>query len=83
MCVRYRQDAVKRIRYTTVELVVAQSPIRRRLSAIVGVRIGYGEVDLRRLVKQHGASWDPEAKLHRMPYRVARELRLEPRIVEG
>jgi len=41
LCVRYREDARGQTRYTTVEIVVDQSPVARRLTdqSILWVRI--------------------------------------------
>src|SRR6185369_2650549 len=48
VCVRYRHDAERRYRYTTIELVVERAPIKRRnpaLDAIVVVRIPFGDTE--------------------------------------
>ena len=67
VCVRYRYDAQKRKRYTTVEIIVAEadwSPrARRRPDRPVGLRVEFRETELRRQVKAAGAVWDGRKKL--------------------
>lgn len=77
LCVRYREDCRAGQRLTTVELIVDQRP----LPALAGVRIAYGEADLRRKVKEAGGIWDAEQKLWRLPKSSIRKLKLEQRIV--
>ena len=50
VCVRYRYDAQRRLRFTTVELIIAQgpwSPLPARVggATLVGVRVGGVEAD--------------------------------------
>lgn len=75
ICVRYRDDAATGMRLTTVELVVDARP----LPAPTGVRIAYGEVDLRNRIKAAGGVWDAEQKLWRLPKSTIRKLKLEKR----
>ena len=91
VCVRYRYDETLRRRYTTVELIVAESdwiPRSRKPRAtrspddMVYVRIGYGEEGLRAKLKALGALWRPQHKLWELPWGVARGLELEDRIVQ-
>lgn len=51
VCVRHRVDSKGEFRYTTVELLVDKAPIRPRVEAMVGVRIGGNELSLQRVVK--------------------------------
>jgi hypothetical protein len=88
LCVRYRRSADGRQRLTTVELIVECVPVQSvrsggRDSAVVGVRIGYHETDLRSRARDQGAAWDREAKLWRMTHRAARQLGLLDRVVES
>jgi len=69
VCVRHRTDAIGRTRFTTVELLVERVPIKPRTDRIVGVKIDYNERALRALARAAGASWDPKARLWRMPRR--------------
>jgi hypothetical protein len=82
VCVRYRIDEERRERCTTVELIVERAAVVRRRDQIVGVRVRYEETSLQEAVKVKGAKWDRDAKLWRMPYRVAARLGLTGRIVE-
>lgn len=80
VCVRYRIDAGTQRRYTTVELVVAESALPPSATADVFVRIGYGELKLREQVKNAGGQWHPDRKLWRLPRLQARALGLLKRI---
>ena len=82
MNVRYRENAEGTIRYTTVELVVDEAPVQRRLSdrSIVGVRITWGELSLSTKAKAMGAKWEPATKLWRITYGAAKALGLISRI---
>lgn len=76
VCVRYREDVQTGRRLTTVELVVESRP----LPPPAGVRIAYGETELRRKVKAAGGVWDAECKLWRLPKSTIRRLNLTQRI---
>lgn len=80
ICVRHRVDAKAKLRFTTVELVVAKAPIKIRSNALVSVRIDWNEGALRRMVQVAGAKWDGQTKRWRMPKRLAGILRLADRI---
>jgi hypothetical protein len=80
ICVRHRVDAKAEFRYTTVELLVDKAPIRPRIEASVGVRIGQSERSLQAVVKAAGATWDHKTKLWRMPKRLVGILRLTARL---
>lgn len=82
VCVRYREDAHGKTRYTTVEVVVDQSPAVRRLSdrSILLVRIAWGEAELAARAKAMGARWDPAARLWRMSYKAVKALDLRSRV---
>jgi hypothetical protein len=82
VCVRHRTDAKGLYRYTTVELLVDKTEIQPRIDTLVGVRIAYNERSLQSVVRAAGATWDPKARLWRMPRRVAGILRLTDRIAE-
>lgn len=78
VCVRYRVDAQRQERQTTVEIVVDRAPL---LNAVrVGLQIAREELDLRRAVKAAGADWDPVARVWRLPLGEARRLGLTHRI---
>jgi len=90
ICVRYRYDEANHKRYTTVELVEAEatwvdepaqsSPQGLTHTDRVGVRIEYGETELRDKAKQLGAIWRPRHKLWEMTYGNVVALGLEDRI---
>ena len=90
--VRYRYDETLRRRYTTVELIVAESawtPNARKPrntrspDDMVYVRIGYGEEGLRAKLKALGALWRPQHKLWELPWGVVRGLDLQDRVVQS
>ena len=93
ICVRYRYDAARRVRYKTVELIVdevpwqptppSDQPCERpgRPPALVGVRVRYEETGLRQTVKEAGGRWDQQRKLWILPRRTAKRLGLEARVV--
>ena len=82
LCVRYRQDALGLVRYTTVELIVDEAQISAKSKRVVGVRVEYAEESLRARVRGAGARWDAESRLWRMPLSVAFALGLIERVVE-
>lgn len=86
LCVRYRYDPRRRRRVTTVELVVAEVPWEPRrpaleASALVEVRIGYQEHELRQRIKDAGGRWNPETRLWSLPGADVKALGLERRVV--
>jgi hypothetical protein len=81
VCVRHRIDAQAKLRFTTVELLVGQAPIKVRSQKYVGVKVDWNEQSLRDVLKEAGAKWDPGAKVWRMPRRLVGILRLTDRIV--
>ena len=94
VCIRYRVDAARGMRYTTVELIVDQAPLTGRRvrpssssvpdrNPMVGVRIFYREDALCEKAKEEGAIWRPRQKLWEMPLQTARRLGLGSRIVSG
>jgi len=86
VCVRYRYDQKRRKRYKTVELIVDEKdwmpetniPTTRR----VYFRIGYGETELRKQVKQAGGYWNPDKKAWHLEYSAVIQLGLEDRIID-
>lgn len=85
VCVRYRYDAETKRRITTVELIEEEGAWHRNtqyvpVNKIVGVRVHYGEVQLRRTIKAAGGRWNPNKKVWELPYRDVKELGLENRL---
>lgn len=77
VCVRYRENTETGRRMTTVELIVEE----RSLPALAGVRIDYGETELRHQAKAAGGTWDAKHKLWRLKKSAIRKLKLEHRVV--
>ena len=87
VCVRYRYDAQRKKRFKTVELIVAEReweppPPRFAVDTIVGVRVGFAEVETREQVKQAGGKWNRSRKVWELRYEQVVALKLEARIVE-
>jgi hypothetical protein len=80
LCVRHRVDAEAKSRFTTVELLVGQAPIKVRSQKYVSVQIDWNEKALRKIIKEAGAKWDGKERVWRMPRRMAGILRLTDRI---
>jgi hypothetical protein len=94
ICVRYRYDAVRRKRFTTVELIVeevawnpaahsARSQSTAGNQEHVSLRVGYREEALRQQVKAAGGRWDAGTRLWQLPLVRVRALGLADRIVES
>ena len=80
ICVRHRVDAKAKFRFTTVELLVGRAPIKVKSQKFVSVQVDWKELSLRQVVTEAGARWDANAKVWRMPKRLAGILRLTDRI---
>ena len=81
VCVRYRHDTNDLCRWTTVELVVEQRPVRGAVDSLLWVRIGRLEKSLQTTVKAAGGRWSPEERLWQVRRRLVSALGLEPRVV--
>jgi hypothetical protein len=86
VCVRYRFDPGKRVRYTTVELVASEPrpwtpPARPRPDALVYLRIDRDDWKALRKAREARAWWDRERGLWRLRYDAAERMRLRNRIV--
>ena len=89
VCVRYKYDAEKGKRYTTVELIeeesdwTAESPASPRQPSAqrLGVRVEYWENDLRERVKAAGGIWRPRQKVWELCYEDVVTLGIESRMV--
>ena len=64
------------MRCMTVELIVGQNPVHRRVTdrTMVGVKIAWGEAALRAKARHMGARWDKPSRLWGMTIRTARLL---------
>ena len=86
VCVRYRYDAAKGRRIKTVELIVKKTPytpaaVAYQPQTIVGLQVGFEEVEIKRLVKAAGAKWNPTRRVWEIRYDKAVVLELTARIV--
>ena len=92
VCVRYRLDTKRGLRFTTAEIVVDERPWRSgdsfdlTLSRIdapesVMVRVGFHETLLRARVRSAGGRWDANWKAWELPFEVVKRIGLEGRVV--
>ena len=87
--VRYRYDATRKLRIKTVELIVETVPWMprprmpsRKPDEKVGVRIAFGETDLRKQVKAAGGVWRADRKLWEIDWGTVLALELRGRVVD-
>jgi hypothetical protein len=86
VCVRYRYDKTRHKRYKTVDLIIDEknripetlSPATRR----VYFKIGYGETELRELVKRAGGYWNSGKEAWHLEYLTVIQLGLERQIID-
>ena len=86
VCIRYRYDGEKKVKYKTVEIVIdsgfwepktkGENEERR-----IELKINYNEIELRAQVKEAGGIWKNEKKVWEIGYKKAKNLGLEDRIV--
>lgn len=83
VCVRHRHDPEGKTRYTTVELVVEQTPIvrRRPRPALLCVRLDSHAAELRRQLMAEGGQWDPEIRAWWVNRETVKRLRLMDLVV--
>lgn len=79
VCVRYRENPARGLRYTTVEIIVDQRPFNAPEEL---VHVTYAETALRHKVKDAGGQWDQKLKLWRLPRTAVRTLGLADRVVK-
>ena len=84
VCVRYRHDPEGTVRYTTVELVIDETPVVKRppRNELMAVRLARDDVELRRQLLAHGAKWDMARRVWWTTRGVVLQLRLLERVVE-
>ena len=84
VAVRYRYDAERQRRMTTVELIVSEGPWSPapKPDPMVGVRVEWGEVEVARQVKRSGGEWDRQRRVWRLARSEAARLGLDGRVVE-
>ena len=86
VCVRYRYDGDKKIKYKTVEILVDsgfwESKVKRENEERrIELRIAYNEIELRTRVKEAGGIWKNEKRVWEIGYKEAKILGLKDRIV--
>jgi hypothetical protein len=87
ICVRYRYDANKKVKYKTVEIIVDSGFWDKKdrvikKNKIINLKINYSEIELRNKVKAAGGIWDREKKVWIISYKEAKNLGLLDRIIE-
>jgi hypothetical protein len=80
VCVRYRYDVQRRRRYTTIEIIVAESQWIPP-SLIVGVRVGLKETAIQQSLRAAGGYWDRPKQLWQLRYDQVIALGLLDRLV--
>ncbi len=83
VCVRYRHNPDGTVRYTTVELVVEETPIvhRKAPGQHLAVRLHSQDAEQRRQLIAHGAQWDPGLRAWWTTRSVVKRLRLLKQVV--
>jgi hypothetical protein len=84
VCVRYRYDEQRRLRYTTVEIIVGEAawaPPEPAPDAIVGLRLAREEVTFQRAIRTAGGQWDRAQRVWRIRYDQVVALGLLDRLV--
>lgn len=87
VCVRYKYDYKRNLRYKTIELIVDEKTWKPDksdsfLKKIVNIRIDYRESELRKKVKKVGGVWNRSKKLWEVPIKGILKYNLEGRVVE-
>ena len=80
--VRYRYDADRAVRTTTVELIVDERPWIPSVppGTVVGIRVGWDQLSLHQRLRAEGARWDPRRKLWLVEWRAVKKLRLRKHV---
>jgi hypothetical protein len=84
VCVRYRYDEQRRRRYTTIEIIVAESqwiPSPPAPDTIVDIRVAFDETNLRKTVLAAGGRWSRKLRLWQLRYDQVIALGLIDRLV--
>ena len=84
MYVRYRYDWEAKKCYKTAEIVLSERPWNPviRPETKVYIRVAYGEVETRKLLRQAGGKWKRDQRLWEVRYDQVARLGLESRIVK-
>ena len=86
ICVRYRYDPEKKIKYKTIEIILDKGfwdpeALEVKRNRKVEIRINYNEVELRKKIKAAGGIWNREKKVWELSYKSVKELGLKDRVV--
>jgi hypothetical protein len=86
LCVRYRFDTVKSLKYKTVEIIEAAIPSGKRTKRIpmnkkLDIRLNPHDLNLRRIVIQAGGHWNFKKQVWQVSYRQIINLGLEKCII--
>ncbi len=81
VCVRHRLNSTGTVRFTTVELLVEQTPVVPTGTRLVAVRLEPGDRPTRSLLLSCGAQWDKSRKVWMVPRRVVKTFGLLDRVV--
>ena len=82
VCVRHRVNSSGDLRFTTVELLVEQTPIIPTGARLLAVRLEPGDKSTRSLLMACAATWDKARKLWLAPRKVVRSLGLLHKVVQ-
>lgn len=87
VCVRYRKDVRRGVRFKTVEIIEEERELQPapqyRDGDIVPLAVSYSEKAIRESQKSAGGRWDPNEKVWLVPYGAIRgNADLEMRIIE-
>ena len=85
VCVRYKYDEANNRKVKTVELLVEEKAWEKKTGIIpqnklMGIRIDYEEMQLRKIVKAAGGRWDKNERIWKLAYNQVIALGLEGRI---
>jgi len=85
-CVRYIYDDKNQIKLKTIEIIIEKNPWHKdtkRISGnkLVSIKVDYGEIQIGRMIRAAGGRWDREKLVWLLPYREAKALGLDKRIV--
>ena len=86
VCVRYKYDREKRIKYKTVELIIDRGlwnpDLAKKNSKKVEVIIYFNEIELSKKIKAAGGNWNPKEKVWEINFKTAKELGVTDRIIK-
>lgn len=86
VCVRYRYDAERDRRFTTVEIIVDEFPWKKKstpINKIMYLRVGINEPKIQRVIKLAGGRWNRDLKLWELAYKEVMTLGFADRVVDA